>query len=269
MKSFNLLILLSIVAVSYLPSWAALPAQSYTDFNRYAAGVESRLASQHASPHSFISYDGDVTASIARLRQGEILITNLHPAQPAGAMLHHWRATAFAPGARAADFLAFMQDYLRWTEAYSPQVIATHLIGHQGDDYRISMRVREHHVITVVLDTDYQIHFGRLNERYGYSTAHSTRIAEIAHAGERGERALSDSEEEGYLARSNTYWSYIETPEGLYMQCESLTLTRDAPRGLGWAVKPFIESIPQQTLRFTMDATRKAMQTRRIHEHQR
>jgi hypothetical protein len=43
------------------------------------------------------------------------------------------------------------------------------------------------------------------------------------------------------------------------MQIESVTLTRSIPRGLGWAVGPFVESVPRESLQFTLQSTYNAL----------
>ena len=53
------------------------------------------------------------------------------------------------------------------------------------------MRVRQKHVITVVMDTSYDVSFGRLDAQHGYSVSRSTRISEIDSPGTRRERVLS------------------------------------------------------------------------------
>jgi hypothetical protein len=116
------------------------------------------------------------------------------------------------------------------------------------------MRVRQRHVITVVMDTEYAVEFGRAGVGQGWSVSRSTRIAEIEGAGTSKERALSAAEEHGFLWRQNTYWSYEERDGGLYMQVESVSLTRAIPVGLGWAVRPFVESVPRESLEFTLRA---------------
>jgi hypothetical protein len=121
------------------------------------------------------------------------------------------------------------------------------------------MRVRQRHVLTVVMDTAYDIVFGRLDARHGYSISRSTQISEIASPGTRTERALTASEEHGFLWRMNTYWSYEERDGGLYMQIESISLTRSIPTGLGWAVRPFVESVPRESLEFTLRAACNAL----------
>ena len=95
------------------------------------------------------------------------------------------------------------------------------------------MRVRQKHVITVVMDTAYDIVFGRLDAQHGYSISRSTQISEIDSPGTANERALRPGEEHGFLWRLNTYWSYEERDGGLYMQIESVSLTRSIPTA--WA----------------------------------
>ena len=67
----------------------------------------------------------------------------------------------------------------------------------------------------------------------------------------------------GYLWRINSYWRFLERDGGVYIQCESVSLSRDIPFGLGWAVGPFVTSIPQESLAFTLETTRKALAGRK------
>lgn len=114
------------------------------------------------------------------------------------------------------------------------------------------MRVRQRQVFRVVMDTAYDITFGQLDVQHGYSTSRSTRIAEIDSPGTSAERALDVNEEHGFLWRLNTYWSCEERDGGLYLQIETVSLTRSIPRGLGWAIRPWVESIPGESLDFTL-----------------
>jgi hypothetical protein len=190
-----------------------------------------------------------------RLRRGELIIEHLAPSLDAdfpGALLHHWRGTAFVPGAKAADFERLMKDFSTYPQHFSPQVIQAKVLAQQGDRLQAIMRVRQKHVITVVLDTTYDITYGRLDTQHGYSISRSTQISEIGSPGTAEEHVLSASQEHGFLWRLNTYWSYEERDGGLYMQIESVSLTRSIPLGLGWVIGPFVESIPRESLEFTL-----------------
>jgi hypothetical protein len=70
---------------------------------------------------------------------------------------------------------------------------------------------------------------------------------------------LNSSEEHGFLWRLNTYWTYEERDGGLYMQIESVSLSRSIPVGLGWALRPYVESVPRESLEFTLRSARNAI----------
>ena len=231
-------------------------------FNTYFGVVESRLAQQHRSQNGFLAPVASGPENEMRLRRGELIVEKLTPATGAelpGAMLHHWRGTAFAPGAKAADFERLMKDFNAYPQHFSPQVVQAKILTQQGDHFQASMRVRQKHVITVVMDTSYDITFGRLDALHGYSISRSTQIAEIDSPGTSRERALNSGEEHGFLWRLNTYWSYEERDGGLYMQIESVSLTRSIPTGLGWAIGPFVGSVPRESLEFTLRSTCNAL----------
>lgn len=235
--------------------------EAVSRFNSYIASVEARLAQQHRST-AFLARVSDPKIE-ERLKRGELVIEKLTPAAEAsfsGAMLHDWRGTAFAPHVTTADFDRLLRDFNSYPKVYAPQVVSTRVLAQNGDNYQIMMRVRQKHVITVVMDTVYNVAFSRVDAGKGFSTSRSTRIAEVSSPGTAHERELSGSEEHGFLWRLNTYWTYEERDGGLYMQIESVSLTRSIPTGLGWVIRPFVESVPRDSLEFTLKATRDALQ---------
>jgi hypothetical protein len=196
------------------------------------------------------------------LRNGEVIIEKLTPvtgAELPGALVHHWRGTAFLPGATLADYERVLRDIGAYPRNWAPEVVQANVLLEQGDHYQMTMRVVQHHILTVVTDGTYDVTFGRLDAQHGYCVSRSTRVAEIEAAGTAGERALTPSEEHGFLWRMNTYWSYEVRDGGVYIQIESVSLTRSIPTGLGWLIGPFVESVPRESLEFTLRATRDAL----------
>ena len=239
----------------------AQPAAGATAaFNTYVTSVEERIAGQHAAPAAFIA--GMDSASQVRLRRGEPVVEQLTPVKSPelpGALLHHWRGTAFVPHATASEFERLLRDFDAYPKYFAPEVLKGKVLNEEGDRLQASMRVRQKHVLTVVMDTAYDVSFGRLNAQDGYSASRSTRIYEIDAAGTDHERALGAREEHGFLWRLNTYWSYEERDGGLYIQIESVSLSRSIPAGLGWAVRPFVESVPRESLEFTLRSASEAV----------
>jgi hypothetical protein len=229
---------------------------SVSAFNSYSKAMESRLAQQHRSTNAFLApASANPESEEARLRKGELIVEKLTPSTNtalSGALLHHWRGTAFAPGAKVADFERLMRDFNSYPQHFSPQVLQARVSMQEGDRMLASMRVRQKHVLTVVMDTNYDINFGKLDAQHAYSISRSTRIAEIDSPGTSAERTLRPSEEHGFLWRLNTYWSYEERDGGLYLQIEAVSLTRSIPAGLAWAIRPYVESIPRESLEFTL-----------------
>src|SRR4029077_15554109 len=88
------------------------------------------------------------------------------------------------------------------------------------------------------------------------SRSYSTRIVEVEHAGESNERAMPAGYDDGFLWRLYSCWRFSEADRGVYVQCEAISLTRDIPTGLHWLIGPFIESIPRESLEFTLWSTR-------------
>ncbi len=240
----------------------AAPAKANAAFNAYTAAIEARLAVQHHSPGQFVAGLVPTGDPGPDWHKAGFLIEPISPpgglAVP-GALIHHWRGTAFVPGANVGRMRNLLADLPAYPLEYRPQVLCARVLSGAGNRLEVAMRVREQHVLTTVMDTDYDLTFGELDGKHGFSIAHSTRVAEIAEAGTDRERTLSPAEEHGFLWRQNTYWSYGERDGGLYVQVESISLTRSIPTGLGWAVRPFVESVPRESLAFTLAATARAL----------
>jgi len=236
--------------VIYLASQLAIasPPAANAAFDTYTRAIEGRLSTQHSSSRAFVPPPACSGPELSRTTCIErIAVTNLP-----GGLLHHWRATQFVPGAKAADLDRLLRNISRYPVIFAPQVERASGTPPSSDCQHIAMRLRQHHVITVVLDADYDVSFAQLDAQHRFSISRSTHIAEVDSPGTPRERALPQSEEHGFLWRQNTYWSYEERPGGLLIQVESLSLTRSIPTGLGWAIGPYIESIPRESLEFTL-----------------
>jgi len=256
------LVLLPLVAgAQHLTAAQPTPAATAA-FNAYAAQLEARLAQQHGSAASFLATSGPASQIDARLRAGQPVVERLTPATSpafAAAMLHHWRGTAFVPGASVDSFERLMCDFPAYPRHFSPQVLSARVLGKQGRGMQATMRIRQQHVLTVVLDTTYDIAYSRLDAQHGFSVSRSTTIAEVEAPGTAAEHTLDAEQDHGFLWRQNTYWSYEQRDGGLYMQVESISLSRSIPRGLGWAVAPFVESVPRESLVFTLASVGNAL----------
>jgi len=239
--------------------------QTAAAFDLYVANREARIEREQSSSESFLAFQSLPPARRIEvqdhLRRGEVLVhkSGGTPTAVPGGLIHHWLGTAFIPSATVRQLLTVLQDYDHLGRYYYPEVVRSRLRSHSGDDFLISMRLRKHQVVTVVLDTEYEVHYGQLDANHQYSLSRSTRVTEIADAGERNEHALAEGHDHGFMWRLNTYWRFQQAREGVFVQCEAISLTRDVPAGLGWLIGPFTQNIPRESLQFTLRATRNAV----------
>jgi len=260
-----------LAAALWPPALAAaqLTPAATRGFDRYVQLTEQRMSAEEVPGAAFLRIDALSESQrqvvLAQLEKGKVFSEQLTTSAPAaeiatpGALIHHWVGTVFIPGVTLPQVLAIVQDYDHQNEFYAPEVVRSKLLGRNGDDFTVYLRLKQTDILTVVLDTDYQIHYQRLDANRVFSRSYSTRVAEIVHPGESREYALSPDKDHGFLWRINSYWRFEQTPRGVFVQCEAISLTRDIPVGLGWMLSPLIEQVPRQSLEFTLGATRKAV----------
>jgi hypothetical protein len=200
----------------------------------------------------------------AKLRGGELQIERAQGDEPikapGGGLIHDWIATEFIPGVTLDQTLAVVHDYDHLEKYYAPDVVRSRRVSGGDDQLVIYMRLRRHKVVTVVLDTEYDVRYFRPDATHFYSRSHSTRINEVENAGKPDERDLPKGDGHGFLWRMDSYWHFLQANGGVYVQCRVISLTRDVPTGLNWLIRPFIESVPRESLKFTMDSTRTAVE---------
>ena len=191
--------------------------------------------------------------TIAQLWSGK------RPVQVPDGLVHDWIGATRVPGTTIEAALALVQDYDRHKDIYKPEVIDSRLIGRTGDDFQIYLRLMKKKIITVILDTDHDVHyFSRDSKRWG-CRSYTTRISEVEDAGKATERARPPDTGYGFLWRLYSYWRFQERDNGVYLECRAISLTRDVPKGLGWILEPIVEKLPRESLRNTLEATRRAL----------
>jgi hypothetical protein len=245
---------------------AELQARTIAAFDRYVAEAERQMATTIDDPARFIWIDGlavpDQRARLDALRAGGLLIERLETRQAGkklevqGGLIHHWLGAVFVPGVSVDKAVALLQDYDHHGDIYKPAVARARLIARDSDVFRVYLRFFMKKVITVVVNSEHEARFSRPNPTRAYSRIVSTRIAEVEHPDTPREAEQPVGHDGGYLWRLNTYWRFLERDGGTYVQCESITLTRAIPMGLGWLIGPFVTSIPRDSLTFTLETTR-------------
>jgi hypothetical protein len=248
------------------PAPSGMRPETQQAFARYIQLTETRVATELNAEGPFLAIDHlpvtERDAAYAALRRGELRIDrgstldNGWRIECPGGMIHHWIGVVFIPAATLDQTLSMIEDYDHDAEVFAPQVERAKIPSRSGDDFKIHMRLHWKEIITVVLDTEHDVKYQRISPTRAASRSISTRVQEVADADTPSEHDLPEDKGSGYLWRTDGYWKFMERDGGTCVQCEIVSLTRDVPVGLGWLIDPFVQNIPKQSLRFTLEATR-------------
>jgi hypothetical protein len=168
-------------------------------------------------------------------------------------MVHDWIAATVAPGITVEKTLAVLQNYAAYKNIYSPDVSDSKLRRRDGDVWHIYLRMVKKKIFTVVLNGEFDVQYRSLGNNRWSLLSRSTRIAEL-----NGDRELPPGTGRGFLWRLNTYWLIEPRPEGVYLECRTISLSRGVSFGRN-LVEPFLTSVPRESLEDTMEATLRAL----------
>ncbi|MFB3923646.1 MAG: hypothetical protein ACE145_18125 [Terriglobia bacterium] len=249
---------------------ADLTPEKVEGFERYVKATEARIDAELKRPGAFLYMEGlpepKRAAALATLKRGEIYMERLRTRDAAGremeapsALIHHWTGAVFVPCVTLKQALGLVQNYDRHQDIYQPEVVRSKLVQRNGNDFKIFYRLRKKKVITVTLSTDHDVHYFPVDATHCYSRSYTTRIQEVADADKPTEKEKPVGHDSGFLWRLYSYWRFEEKDGGVYIECESISLTRDIPWIARWIVGPMVTDIPKESLQMTMGSTRRAL----------
>jgi hypothetical protein len=259
------------LTVALLAAWCLLPAlaragppaQAVEAWDAYVASTERRIDEQLNSGGGFLAAHRLAPASAALAlapakASGLLYVAPVSTAGKPGAdevpggLRHHWLAAVFVPGVKVEDVLAFVQDYDHQAGVF-PDVLGSKLVSREGDYFEPWLRLRRTKVITAVYDTTHSVWYRTHGPGRASSRSVATRIVELEKAGDSSAwRERPPGKDRGFLWRLNSYWRFLEADGGVIVECESLSLSRGIPAGLGWLVGRFVNSIPRESLEQTL-----------------
>jgi hypothetical protein len=178
---------------------------------------------------------------------------------PAG-LVHDWVAAVFIPKATLRRVFRVVQDYDNYKAFYQPEVADSRTLSRIADCHTFSMRWRRKVLfVTSVFDTQHESFYRRLDDRRWYSVDRTTTVQEVVIHGQQVEQKLPPGQGSGFLWQVYTVSRYEERDGGVYLEMETIALSRDVPPLLGWLVSPIVDRLPRELLRRTLERTREAV----------
>lgn len=262
------------VAVCAVAAWvggdvvnaAGLKPKTLEAFQLYVSVTETRMETELDSETPLLWVDrlpdSEREEAYAHLRAGELVIEQLETRQhgkkikvPDG-LIHHWIGTVLIPDVSLERTLATVQDYDRWSVLYEPNVRQSRLLHRDGSRFKVYLQVIIRRIVTVVLNTEYDIEYVHLDDHHVHARSFSTRITEVEHPGTIRERERPEGQDRGFLRRVRNYCLFEERTGDTYMQCESVSLSADIPLLLKVFIQPIVNDIPKRVFTFMLEATR-------------
>jgi hypothetical protein len=237
----RLSLLLAMPPVLMAQFMTELAPKTNQEFDEYVKGAEARMDWRaRLSP-------GPGQVVIAAGEDKSLIVVT-------GGLIHDWKAAIFAPGGTVKQALAVLHDYASYNSIYAPEVIDSRVLSHDGEHWRVALRMVKKKILTVTLDSEYETEYRPLGNGRWAELSHSVRLTEVS-----GGKELPVGTGHGFLWRMNSYWLMEPRANGVYLECRSITLSRGIPAALDFIIRPMIASVPRESLRSTLDATVRAM----------
>ena len=250
---------------------ADLQRAAAESFDRYSRVTEARLDQELRGQLPFLWLDRLDSAKRLdlenRIRRGEIGLTRLEIREDGrsvrfpGALCHHWIGTMLVPHLGLERVVTLMQSYERYEDMYRPAVRHSRTLSRTDSNFIVLLQLFQKKVISVVLNTESEVSYLPAGQKRVQVRSRSTRIAEVTQPDTPDEREKPIGHDGGFLWRFNNYCALEEREPGTYVQCETLSLSRDIPIGLSWLIAPFVTSVPRESLEFTLRSLRNAVTT--------
>ena len=192
---------------------------------------------------------------------GEVLVEPMETTGAGGgsidvpsAMVHHWRGAILIPRASVSRLVAGLEQ--------SPppngqdDVLESKILERRPDWMRVSLKLQRKEIVTAVYNTEHIVVFSHVGSLRATSTSTATKIAEIEAINTPQERELPPGDDRGFLWRLNAYWRYEQVANGVIAECESITLSRDIPPVVRFAVRPLVGRAARESMTRTLASLR-------------
>ena len=181
------------------------------------------------------------------------------PIEVPDGLIHHWTGVVFVPGVSLERTLSLLQDYDNHWRTYKPDVRRSKLLEHTDNTFKIYLQFYRDSPRRVSFNTEFEVHYTRIDATHVVSRAASARIAELEHPEQPDSPEFPVGHGHGYLWSLSNYWRLEEKDGGVYIQVESIALSRDVPAVFAWFVNPLIRRVSRQTLANLLYATRRGL----------
>lgn len=235
----------------FAPLKTKLKQQTADEFSAYAKNVEAGLNARWNGKAPFLSVDK------AKLKSSEIIVepgVEPNPSPITDGLVHDWYGAVFIPNTTIAKVLSVLQDFDHHSKIY-PQVIKSKLINRTGDNIIGYWRLEQKgQMVPAVFDVTQVAQYKKLSADKVIAMSYANDIRAVENNG----KVLPPGEGMGLMWKLYSYWSIEQESDGVIAECRTVSLSRGVPGGVAWMIRPFINTIPRDSMESTLRNTKKA-----------
>jgi len=260
----GLLVLVALAAAPRLEVLHAAELQpaTYSAWQAYLQTADTRMQARLGEGGHFLWID-EAPGRDQPLRDGAIPVspgTGDGTQAVPGGLIHHWIAAMFIPHANLAGVLRVAHDYADYKQFYRPAIVDSKLLGSVGREESFEMRsLHRVLLITAVMDSQFVTRDFPVDAKRWYIVADATRVQEVENYGQPNERLLPPDRGRGYVWRLHTVTRYEERNGGVYVEMETIALSRPVPAAVRWMVNPVVARFSRSELMTSLRQTREAV----------
>jgi hypothetical protein len=250
-----------IILVSVVQSRAEEPKQeTIRAWENYIDGVNTSVAERNTGSRAFLVAD-ESPETRRRVQSGGMVITNHDPRKVPQGLIHHWVGAMFLPDVSLDQVLAVLNGYDRYSDVYKSLIRKASVFEQSGDSVKLNvLAVQKAFSVTAAVETDEVIQITRPAPNRVCITANSVRIQEIANYGKPSEHAFPQERRPGYVWRALITQRLEQSDGGVYVELETISLSRGIPVEVRWLIKPLTDDLPRKMMADILDETRAAVQ---------
>jgi len=232
-----------------------LKPQTVAQFEDYAHRVEASLNARWNGNASFLQI-GDDPAARRRVMDGELWVkaeTQPNPRSISNGLIHDWYGAVFIPNATLARVLTVLQDFDHHYRIY-PQVTRSHLVKRDGNDFTGYWRIEQKgQMLPATFDVTQTAHYQQIGPGKWICMSHADDIQAVENA-----KTLPPGEGIGLMWKLYSYWTLEQVGNGVLAECRTVSLSRGVPSTVAWMIRPFMNTIPRESMDSTLRNTRRA-----------
>jgi hypothetical protein len=250
--------LLLFLAARYLPA-AELKQETLRAWDEYIRVLDADRENRVAGNRPFLLVDESPDLQ-RRVQRNEVVVTNHDPHKVPQGMIHHWIGAVFIPNRPLDQAMSVLTNYQGYCEVYKPLLKSSSVLERNGDNVQLRVvAVQKAMSVTAAVATDNQIRIVRLDPKKVYITSNATRIQEIADYGQSSEHPFPENRRPGYVWRAVVNERLEERDGGVYVELETIALSRGIPVEFRWLVKPLTDELPRKMMIDMLNDTRAAL----------